>query len=61
MYGGVLVFTINFYFSKVPYPYRGTILARYRVPVPRYFYEVPCPPMAITITNATVTYIVKLE
>ena len=57
MYDRVLVITINFYYSKVPstgteygylgtflvpYRYHGTILARYRVPV-------PCPPLLINV------------
>ena len=38
MYDRILVITINLYYSKVlststDYRYRGTILARYRVPV----------------------------
>ena len=58
MYDRVLVITTNSYYSKVPstgtaelflvpYRYRGTILAKYRVPVPRYL----CPPMTIGTVN----------
>jgi len=42
-------------FCKVPYRYRctfwkkywGTFYSQYRVPVPRYFYFVPCPSLSL--------------